>query len=219
MRLYATISTEVAFGTVIDETYDSFGKLTASTGSLVNPFQYTARKSDSETGLYYYRARYYDPAIGRFLAEDPSGFKGGIDHYPYVDNMPLNFIDPFGLCPCAPSGHAPDPSFYAGLGESAGWFHNDVNLFEFHRGGLLDAQADGGSTAYANYVFGVYMNAAGYSLSQTLAGANAYAYLFAHYPPNKPKDPKYPSIPAVNVANITAGFNTNKNGTLCTISE
>jgi hypothetical protein len=39
---------------------DSFGKLNASTGSLVNPLQYTARESDTETGLYYYRARYYD---------------------------------------------------------------------------------------------------------------------------------------------------------------
>ncbi len=56
-------------------TYDSFGKLTASTGSLVNPFQYTARESDSETGLYYYRARYYDPRSGRFLSEDPLGPK------------------------------------------------------------------------------------------------------------------------------------------------
>ena len=52
-------------------TYDSFGKLTASTGSLVNPFQYTARESDTETGLYYYRARYYDPSSGRFISEDP----------------------------------------------------------------------------------------------------------------------------------------------------
>ncbi len=42
-------------------TFDSFGKQTASSGSLVNPFQYTGRESDSETGLYYYRARYYDP--------------------------------------------------------------------------------------------------------------------------------------------------------------
>jgi len=199
-------------------TYDSFGNTTASTGSLTNPFQYTGRQFESETGLYYYRARYYDPTTGRFLSEDPIGFKGGINHYSYVDNRPLNFTDPFGLCPCDPSGRAPDPSFYAGLGESAGWFHNDVNLFEFHRGGLLDAQADGGSTAYANYVFGVYLNAAGYSLSQTLAAANAYGALFSHYNPAKVPggmDRNYPSIPAVNVANITAGFNANKNGTLC----
>src|SRR6266704_1276993 len=42
-------------------TYDSFGKLTASTGSLVNPFRYTGRESDTETGLYYYSASYYNP--------------------------------------------------------------------------------------------------------------------------------------------------------------
>jgi len=41
-------------------TFDSFGKQTAASGSLTNPFQYTARESDAETGLYYYRARYYD---------------------------------------------------------------------------------------------------------------------------------------------------------------
>src|SRR3989442_13104365 len=50
-------------------TYDSFGKLTNSTGSLVNPFRYTARESDTETGLYYYRGRYYDRSIGRFVNE------------------------------------------------------------------------------------------------------------------------------------------------------
>jgi uncharacterized protein RhaS with RHS repeats len=43
-------------------TFDSFGKQTASTGSLTNPFQYTGRESDPETDLYYYRARYYDPS-------------------------------------------------------------------------------------------------------------------------------------------------------------
>ena len=78
-------------------TYDSFGKLTASTGSLVNPFQYTGRESDSETGLYYYRARYYDPVNGRFLSEDPAQFSGGFDFYVYVENDPLNLFDPWGL--------------------------------------------------------------------------------------------------------------------------
>src|SRR6266513_1531924 len=52
-------------------TYDSFGKLTGSSGSLVNSFRYTARESDIETGLYYYRARYYDSSLGRFLLKDP----------------------------------------------------------------------------------------------------------------------------------------------------
>jgi RHS repeat-associated protein len=79
--------------------YDSFGKQLSSTGSLTNPFQYTARESDPETSLYNYRARYYDPAIGRFLREDPRKFKGGIDFYVYVSNQPLNLVDPYGLWP------------------------------------------------------------------------------------------------------------------------
>jgi RHS repeat-associated protein len=78
-------------------TYDSFGKVTASSGSLVNPFQYTGRELDSETGLYYYRARYYDPGAGRFLSEDPITFTGGIDFYAYVENNPTEFTDALGL--------------------------------------------------------------------------------------------------------------------------
>lgn len=79
--------------------YDSFGKLTASTGSLVNPFQYTARESDAETGLYYYRARYYDLNVGRFLSEDPIAFSGGRNFYRFVYNSPIGFNDPMGLSP------------------------------------------------------------------------------------------------------------------------
>jgi RHS repeat-associated protein len=81
-------------------TYDSFGKLTASTGSLVNPFRYTARESDMETALYFLRARYFDAASGRFLSEDLVRFNGGASFYAYVSNSPLNFVDPFGLDKC-----------------------------------------------------------------------------------------------------------------------
>jgi RHS repeat-associated protein len=81
-------------------TYDSFGKLKASTGSLVNPFRYTARESDTETGLYYYRARYYDQSGGRFLTEDPIGFDEGVNFYAYTENTPTNWIDPLGLYHC-----------------------------------------------------------------------------------------------------------------------
>ena len=82
-------------------TYDSFGKLTASSGTLTNPFQFTGRDYDSETGLRYYRARYYDPSSGHFLSQDPARFWAGTDFYSYVDNDPLDFRDPLGLCPHA----------------------------------------------------------------------------------------------------------------------
>ncbi len=78
-------------------TFDSFGKQTASSGSLTNPFQYTGRESDPETGLYYYRARYYDPSVGRFLSEDPEQFYVGNNFYAYVDGDPTDWRDPDGL--------------------------------------------------------------------------------------------------------------------------
>lgn len=78
-------------------TYDSFGNLVASSGSLVNSFRYTGREFDPETNLYYYRARYYDSNPGRFLSEDPIDFAGGINFYAYVQNDPLNLADPLGL--------------------------------------------------------------------------------------------------------------------------
>jgi len=79
-------------------TYDSYGKLTASTGTIANPFQYTGREFDPEIEVYYYRARYYDQAAGRFISEDPLEFFGGQNFYAYVGNGPLNSTDPFGFC-------------------------------------------------------------------------------------------------------------------------
>ena len=76
--------------------YDSFGKTTASTGTLTSPFQYTGREFDSETGIYYYRARYFDPSAGRFLSEDSVRFGAGSNFYRYVQNNPLRWIDPSG---------------------------------------------------------------------------------------------------------------------------
>jgi RHS repeat-associated protein len=69
--LGSVTSLSSSLGTVAASyTYDSFGNLTAQSGSATNPYQFTGRDFDSETGLYYYRARYYDPTLGRFLAED-----------------------------------------------------------------------------------------------------------------------------------------------------
>ena len=81
-------------------TYDTFGNLAASSGSIVNPFRYTAREWDAEAGLYFYRARYYGPSAGRFLSEDPLQFVEGLNFFRYVENDPLNRVDPFGLATC-----------------------------------------------------------------------------------------------------------------------
>lgn len=79
--------------------YDSFGNLTASTGSISNPFRFTSREFDAETRFYFYRARYYSPSMGRFISEDPIGFAGGINFYVYIYNNPINGTDPYGLAP------------------------------------------------------------------------------------------------------------------------
>jgi len=84
-------------------TYDSFGNLTASTGTVRNYFQYTGREFDPETGTYEYRLRYYDPNVGRFISEDPIGVAGGLNTYSYVRNRVTVLSDPFGLCPAQPS--------------------------------------------------------------------------------------------------------------------
>ncbi len=77
--------------------YDSFGKQTNSSGSVINPFQYVQNQGiRHRTWPYYYRARYYDPKNGRFLSEDRMGFDAGANFYTYVDSDPNDFADPFG---------------------------------------------------------------------------------------------------------------------------
>jgi RHS repeat-associated protein len=80
--------------------YDSFGNPSTSSGSLANPLQFTGREFDSETGLYFYRARFFDSGVGRFISEDPITFDGGNDFYAYVQNNPLIWTDPLGLVRC-----------------------------------------------------------------------------------------------------------------------
>jgi RHS repeat-associated protein len=90
-------------GTILEYAgYDPFGNVayysSAPQKPVDNPYlKYTGREYDPNTGLYYYRARYYDPTIGRFISEDPLGFGAGINFYAYAGNNPVNFNDPMGL--------------------------------------------------------------------------------------------------------------------------
>ncbi len=82
---------------VASYTYDSFGNLLAETGTPQAPFLFQGRELDRETGLYFFRTRYYDPQVGRFVSEDAMGFSAGVNFYVFVENNPVNFTDPFGL--------------------------------------------------------------------------------------------------------------------------
>lgn len=82
-------------------TYDAFGNTSATNPLSPNSFQYSGRENDG-TGFYFYRARYYAPALQCFLSEDPSEFAGGdINLYTYVRNNPVLETDPLGLEPAS----------------------------------------------------------------------------------------------------------------------
>ena len=87
-------------GTVLNHiVYDSFGNITSESDSTVeHQYSYTGREYDADAELYYYRARYYDAHVGRFISEDPIDFNAGDTNlYRYVSNSPLNAVDPHGL--------------------------------------------------------------------------------------------------------------------------
>lgn len=83
-------------GTAQSIKYGAFGQVQSSTGASPSRLKYTGREDD-QTGLYYYRARYFDPAIGRFVSEDPKGFEAGINFYEYAGSNAINVNDPSGL--------------------------------------------------------------------------------------------------------------------------
>jgi RHS repeat-associated protein len=86
-----------AFGAIYE--YDPYGQLMHSEGAEAanNPFQFSTKYKDHETGLVYYGNRYYDPSLGRFINRDPSEEAGGLNLYGFVGNNSINDWDYLGL--------------------------------------------------------------------------------------------------------------------------
>jgi RHS repeat-associated protein len=102
IRDLATYNAATNETTVINHIqYGTFGNITSETNAAIDHFfGFTGREKDEETGMYYYRARYYDAGAGRFLSEDPIGFDGQTTNLTeYVHNSATNFTDPYGLSP------------------------------------------------------------------------------------------------------------------------
>ena len=98
--------TDAAGATAKSYTYDAYGNILESPGTLEQPYTYTGREFDSESGLYYYRTRYYDAVTGRFLKKDPIGFLGGdLNTYSYVYQTPTFYNDPSGEVGLAGAGY------------------------------------------------------------------------------------------------------------------
>ena len=147
-----TARTDETGGVVETYKYTTFGEptiydkegLEISESQINNFFNFTGREWDGETGLYYYRARYYDAELGRFLSRDPLGILNQIPQligcskdkiemgdgpnlYAYVKNNPINLVDPFGLS-CGPGGVGnaviPDAPFGVNFNPACS-FHDD----------------------------------------------------------------------------------------------
>jgi RHS repeat-associated protein len=87
-------------------TYDSFGNILSQSNFLFGDrYTYTGREFDAVLGMYYYRARFYDPMLGRFISQDPLSFEAGDPNlYRFVGNSPLTLTDPFGMAATTESG-------------------------------------------------------------------------------------------------------------------
>jgi RHS repeat-associated protein len=83
--------------TVATYTYDEFGRVVSKSGTLDQPFQFSTKYYDQQTGLNYYGYRFYSPALGRWINRDPLGEEGGVNLYGFVGNNPVNKTDPLGL--------------------------------------------------------------------------------------------------------------------------
>ena len=146
--LGSTLALADSTGTVQTQyTFEPFGNTSATGAATTNSFAYTGREIDS-TGLYFYRARYYNAQLQRFISEDRLRSAGGINLYAYVGNSPANFKDSTGLIPDTPG--FPMGGGVGGLagrkGDSTTWLQTKV-FFQALGSNFVNEFKEGGCVA------------------------------------------------------------------------
>jgi RHS repeat-associated protein len=99
-RQGSIIATTSASGVATPLAYGPYGEPQAWTGpggAMLSRFRYTGQAALPELQLYHYKARVYDPRLGRFLQTDPIGYKDGLNLYAYVGGDPINRFDASGM--------------------------------------------------------------------------------------------------------------------------
>jgi RHS repeat-associated protein len=159
--------------------YDAWGEIYDYAGPIAteNPYLFTGREYDWETGVYHYRARSYDPHLGRFLQRDPSGMVDGTNMYAYCGNDPVNKKDPTGLDPLA---HIWDLIYrnYESFNQHLPFFISLLNTYRMDR--------NGDATQIINYL-AIISYTAGSDL-YTVFSFMTYHPTLASYPGDIPED-------------------------------
>ncbi|MDZ4851880.1 MAG: putative Ig domain-containing protein [Pirellulaceae bacterium] len=197
-------------GAVTDQyTYDAFGLEIARTGSTINPYRFTGEPRDPATGLDYLRARYYDPALGRFASTDP--FAGiprnplTLHRYLYAGADPVNRTDPTGRFFGGVTEANAATNLNAGLRQAYGTYSNFAKTREIynnfaHLAEVLEVFA-GVAAAVAIYggLYGLEYTS-GMPLVQ-VPGVTGGVVLYRHE--NKRSNAAFPKVEVRNVVNLT----------------
>ena len=118
-----------AWGRVLAVRDSSGSSLVTLHSSLGNRYLWQGREYSWQTGLYYFRARFYDSQTGRWLSNDPIGISGGLNQYVFCGNNPMNDSDPFGLCKDGSAGNVlgKEGNIVGGVGVVVGGVENVQN--------------------------------------------------------------------------------------------
>ncbi len=77
--------------------YDPFGELARTSGALIQPMRFSTKRYDDQTGLVYFGVRFYAPVLGAWMTRDPRPRADDLGLYRFVDDNPVQSIDPFGM--------------------------------------------------------------------------------------------------------------------------